>query len=140
MDFLNLLLRDYDSNRFRKLTISTDGQTLGLKFQAQVYFIGVFVLTITALCISVYDRIIGRHLRKITLHEEGIPVLQRMDILIVFSILSMIVVGVENWRRASAIYKLVSAMLCLMPMHVVWLVLQLTLVGLALGVQFCKAD
>lgn len=76
-----------------------------------------------------YDRLLVPALRKITGHEGGITLLQRIGIGIVFSILSMVVAGlVERVRRASAILS--PQPLGVAPMSAMWLAPQLILMGL----------
>ncbi|EEF42210.1 nitrate transporter, putative [Ricinus communis] len=98
---------------------------LGHKFQIPAGSISVFSMITIAIWLPFYDRIAVPALRKITKHEGGITLLQRIGIGIVFSVLSMIVAGlVERDRRAAAISNPGT------PMSVMWLVPQLVIMGL----------
>jgi peptide/histidine transporter 3/4 len=95
---------------------------LGHKFQIPASSIGVISLLKIALTLPLYDKIIVPSLRKMTNHENGITLLQRIGIGMFFSILSMIVAGfVEKIRRDSANSK---------PMSVFWLAHLMILMGL----------
>ncbi|KAK9116893.1 hypothetical protein Sjap_015840 [Stephania japonica] len=108
---------------------------LGPKFQIPAGSLGIISMTTIGIWIPLYDRVIVPRLRKLTKHEEGITLLQRMGIGIVFSILSMVVAGiVENRRRASA--NLHASADGVAPMHVMWLAPQLIFMGLAEGFNF----
>ncbi|OMO55108.1 Proton-dependent oligopeptide transporter family [Corchorus olitorius] len=99
---------------------------LGPKFQIPPgSMISISMLTI-GIFIPIYDRIIVPNLRKITKHEGGITLLQRIGIGIFFSILAMVVAGVfEKKRRDSALDGQI--------LSVFWLAPQLILMG------FCEA-
>ncbi|OMO51662.1 Proton-dependent oligopeptide transporter family [Corchorus capsularis] len=99
---------------------------LGPKFQIPPgSLITISMLTI-GIFIPIYDRIIVPSLRKITKHEGGITLLQRIGIGIFFSILAMVVAGVvEKKRRDSALDGQI--------LSVFWLAPQLILMG------FCEA-
>ena len=105
---------------------------LGPHFQIPAGSIGVISLITIGLWLPFYDRFIVPALRKITKHEGGITLLQRIGIGIIFSILSMVVAGlIERERRASAILH--PQPLGVAPMSVMWLAPQLILMG------FCEA-
>jgi peptide/histidine transporter 3/4 len=102
---------------------------LGHKFQIPASSIGVISLLTIALTLPLYDKIIVPSLRKMTNHEGGITLLQRIGIGMFFSILSMIVAGfVEKIRRDSANSN--PSLLGIAPMSVFWLAPQLILMGL----------
>jgi peptide/histidine transporter 3/4 len=102
---------------------------LGHKFQIPASSIGVISLLKIALTLPLYDKIIVPSLRKMTNHEGGITLLQRIGIGMFFSILSMIVAGfVEKIRRDSANSN--PSPLGIAPMSVFWLANQLILMGL----------
>ncbi|KAK9276595.1 hypothetical protein L1049_006130 [Liquidambar formosana] len=103
---------------------------LGPKFQIPPGSLSVISMLTLALWVPFYDRVLVPSLRKITKHEGGITILQRMGIGIVFSILSMVVAGlVERERRASAILH--ASPDGVAPMSVMWLAPQLILLGFA---------
>uniref|UniRef100_A0A2N9EBZ5 Major facilitator superfamily (MFS) profile domain-containing protein n=1 Tax=Fagus sylvatica TaxID=28930 RepID=A0A2N9EBZ5_FAGSY len=105
---------------------------LGPHFQIPAGSIGIISLITIGLWLPFYDRFIVPALRKITKHEGGITLLQRIGIGIIFSILSMVVAGlIERERRASAILH--PQPLGVAPMSVMWLAPQLILMG------FCEA-
>lgn len=89
----------------------------------------VSMLTV-GLWVPFYDLFLVPALRKISKHESGITLLQRMGIGMVFSILSMVVSGlVERERRASA--NLHARPDGIAPLSVLWLAPQLILMGFA---------
>lgn len=104
---------------------------LGPKFQIPAGSVGVISLITIALWLPFYDRFLVPTLRrKITKHEGGITLLQRIGIGMVFSILSMVVAGlVEKVRRDSANSNPTSP-LGIAPMSVMWLAPQFILMGL----------
>ncbi|KAB1220729.1 Protein NRT1/ PTR FAMILY 2.13 [Morella rubra] len=105
---------------------------LGPKFQIPAGSMAVISMITIGLWLPFYDRLLVPALRKITGHEGGITLLQRIGIGIVFSILSMVVAGlVERVRRASAILN--PQPLGVAPISVMWLAPQLILMG------FCEA-
>ena len=80
---------------------------LGPHFQIPAGSTGVISFITIGLWLPFYDRFRVPALRKITKHEGGITLLQRIGIGIVFSILSMVVAGlIERVRRASAMLHL----------------------------------
>ncbi|OMO51660.1 Proton-dependent oligopeptide transporter family [Corchorus capsularis] len=98
---------------------------LGPKFQIPPGSVGIISMLTVGIFLPIYDRIIVPSLRKITKHEGGITLLQRIGIGIFFSILAMVVAGiVEKKRRDSAMDG---------PISVFWLAPQLILMG------FCEA-
>ncbi|KAJ9709183.1 hypothetical protein PVL29_000915 [Vitis rotundifolia] len=103
---------------------------LGPKFQIPPGSLIVISMLTVGIWIPFYDRILVPALQKITKHEGGITLLQRMGIGIVFSILSMVVAGLfERERRASAILQ--AGPDGIAPMSVMWLAPQLILMGFA---------
>ena len=103
---------------------------LGPKFQIPAGSLMVISMLTVGIWVPFYDRILVPALQKITKHEGGITLLQRMGIGIVFSILSMVVSGfVERERRASAILQ--AGPDGIAPMSVMWLAPQLILMGFA---------
>ncbi|XP_028793637.1 protein NRT1/ PTR FAMILY 2.13-like [Neltuma alba] len=102
---------------------------LGSKFQIPAGSVGVISFLTIGLWVPFYDRFVVPSLRKITKHEGGITLLQRIGIGMVFSILSMIVAGmVEKVRRDSANSN--PNPLGIAPMSVMWLAPQLILMGM----------
>lgn len=105
---------------------------LGPNFQIPAGSMVVISLITVGLWLPFYDRVLVPALRKITKHEGGITLLQRIGIGIVFSILSMVVAGwIERVRRASAIKHPHPHGVA--PMSAMWLAPQLILMG------FCEA-
>jgi dipeptide/tripeptide permease len=101
---------------------------LGPNFQIPAGSMGVISLITIGLWLPFYDRILVPALRKITKHDGGITLLQRIGIGIVFSILAMVVAGlIERVRRASAIKHHLPDGIA--PMSVMWLAPQLILLG-----------
>ncbi|KAI9111436.1 hypothetical protein K1719_017126 [Acacia pycnantha] len=102
---------------------------LGPKFQIPAGSISVISFLTIGLWVPFYDRIFVPSLRKITKHEGGITLLQRIGIGMVFSILSMIVAGmVEKSRRGLANSN--PDPLGIAPVSVMWLAPQLILMGM----------
>ncbi|KAG8500662.1 hypothetical protein CXB51_002631 [Gossypium anomalum] len=102
---------------------------LGPKFQIPAGSMGVISMLTIGIFLPVYDRIMVPSLRKITKHEGGITLLQRIGIGNFFSILAMVAAGVfEQKRRNSATLHPGAA-----PISVFWLSPQLILMG------FCEA-
>ncbi|KAJ4769432.1 Major facilitator superfamily protein [Rhynchospora pubera] len=97
-------------------------------------FVVFNMLTLTV-WIPIYDRLIVPQLKKITKHEEGITVLQRMGVGIAISILGMVVSAlVEQRRRCIALHKppleFASTGGTISSMSSFWLLPQLILFGL----------
>ncbi|KAJ4782797.1 Major facilitator superfamily protein [Rhynchospora pubera] len=85
----------------------------------------VFNMLTMTIWIPIYDRLIVPQLRKITGHEGGITILQRIGVGIVISILATTVsASIEKHRRDIALHKPT-------PMSSLWLVPQLMLFGLS---------
>ncbi|XP_062111725.1 protein NRT1/ PTR FAMILY 2.13-like [Humulus lupulus] len=100
---------------------------MGSNFEVPAGSISVISLMTIGLWLPFYDRLLVPALRRVTNHETGITLLQRIGIGNIFSILSMVVAGlVEKERRA----RVDSGMA---PMTVFWLAPQLALMG------FCEA-
>ena len=111
---------------FAVLQSVTMDRHLGPHFQIPPATIGTTSLLALILFIPVYDRVIVPIARRFTGLESGITLLQRQGIGLVISALSMIVAGlVEEKRRNSAL-----AHGGMTPMTVLWLVPQLTLMGI----------
>ncbi|KAK9935621.1 hypothetical protein M0R45_022716 [Rubus argutus] len=105
----------------------------GSKFEIPASSLSVISLLTVLLFLPIYDRILVPALRKITKHEGGITVLQKIGIGIVFSVISMVVAGfIERERRYMANLHPYE------PVSFVWLVPQLVLIGLceALMLEF----
>lgn len=102
---------------------------LGPRFQIPSGSLVVISFLTIGLWLPFYDRILVPALRKVTGHEGGITLLQRIGIGTVFSVLSMVVAGlVERDRRAHA-----NSHPGQPPISVFWLAPQLILMG------FCEA-
>ncbi|KAM6570948.1 hypothetical protein CsatA_015028 [Cannabis sativa] len=100
---------------------------IGSNFEVPAGSIGVISLITIGIWLPFYDRLLVPALRRITNHENGITLLQRIGIGNIFSILSMVVAGlVEKERRRWANSGMAS-------MSVFWLAPQLVLMG------FCEA-
>ncbi|XP_021908399.1 protein NRT1/ PTR FAMILY 2.13-like [Carica papaya] len=98
---------------------------LGHNFQIPPGSISIISMITVGIWLPFYDRFMVPALRKLTKHEGGITLLQRIGIGIVFSVLAMVVAGlVEKERRAAAISHPNS------PMSVMWLAPQLIVLGL----------
>lgn len=98
-------------------------------------FVVFNMLTLTV-WIPIYDRLIVPQLRKITKHEGGITMLQRIGVGIVISILGTVVSAlVEQRRREIALHKptlgLTSTGGAVSSMSSLWLLPQLMLFGLS---------
>ncbi|XP_044492629.1 protein NRT1/ PTR FAMILY 2.13-like [Mangifera indica] len=110
----------------------TMNRHLGPRFQIPAGSISAISLLTIAVWLPIYDRLIVPSVRKVTKHDGGITLLQRIGIGVVFSILSMAVAGlIEKERRAAANSHPNS--LGVAPMSVLWLAPQLILMG------FCEA-
>jgi dipeptide/tripeptide permease len=107
-------------------------------FQIPAGSFTVFNMLTLTLWIPIYDRLIVPQLRKITKHESGITMLQRMGVGIGISILGMVVSSlVEKRRRDIALHKptlgLASGSGAISSMSSLWLLPQLMLFGLCEG-------
>ncbi|MED6190261.1 hypothetical protein PIB30_104112 [Stylosanthes scabra] len=106
-------------------------RNLGPKFQIPAGSLSVISFLTIGFWVPFYDRVMVPSLRKITKHEGGITLLQRIGIGMVFSILSMVVAGlVERVRRNAANSDPNQNPLGIAPMSVLWLAPQLVLMGL----------
>lgn len=104
---------------------------LGPKFQIPAGSINVISMITIGFWLPFYDRFLVPSLRKITKHEGGITLLQRIGIGIVFSIIAMVVAGfIEKERRISANLHITQLHHHQKPMSVFWLAPQLILLGL----------
>ncbi|KAL2349309.1 hypothetical protein Fmac_003309 [Flemingia macrophylla] len=102
---------------------------LGPKFQIPAGSLSVISFLTIGLWVPVYDRFMVPALRRVTKHEGGITLLQRIGIGLVFSILSMIAAAlVEKVRRDLANAN--PSPLGIAPMSVLWLFPQLFLMGM----------
>ncbi|XP_031247415.1 protein NRT1/ PTR FAMILY 2.13-like [Pistacia vera] len=105
---------------------------LGPNFQIPAGSISIISMLTIGIWLPIYDRLIVPSLRKVTKHDGGITLLQRIGIGIVFSVLSMVVAGlIEKERRAAANSH--PNPLGIAPVSVMWLAPQLILMG------FCEA-
>ncbi|XP_058193369.1 protein NRT1/ PTR FAMILY 2.13-like [Rhododendron vialii] len=101
---------------------------LGPKFEIPPGTVIVISMITLGLWVPLYDWVLVPAFRRITGHEGGITLLQRIGTGIVFSVLSMAVAGVvEKKRRDSALSHGGG------PISVMWLAPQLILLG------FCEA-
>ncbi|XP_027913877.1 protein NRT1/ PTR FAMILY 2.13 [Vigna unguiculata] len=102
---------------------------LGRNFQIPAGSLGVISFITIGVWVPFYDRIMVPALRRVTKHEGGISLLQRIGIGMVFSVLSMVAAAlVEKVRRDTANAN--PNPLGIAPMSVLWLVPQLVLMGL----------
>ncbi|GAB2280343.1 hypothetical protein Dimus_014979 [Dionaea muscipula] len=110
--------------------LSMDRHIAGSKFRIPPGSLPTISLLTIGVWVTIYDRNLVPYLRKITKHEEGITLLQRMGIGLMFSVLSMVVAGlVEQKRRDSANAKHIM-------ISFLWLAPQLILLGLAEAFNF----
>ncbi|KAG8379114.1 hypothetical protein BUALT_Bualt07G0054400 [Buddleja alternifolia] len=98
----------------------------------------IFTMITLSIWIPIYDRIIVPFLRKITGKEEGITILQRVGIGILFGIITMIISAlVEKHRRVLAetghTLGLVERKGAISSMSGNWLIPQLVMAGLSEG-------
>lgn len=108
----------------------TMNRHLGPKFQIPPGSIAVVSMLAVGIWVPIYDRFLVPHLRKITKHEEGISLLQRMGIGLIFSILSMVIAGLVEQKRRNL------ANLHHEKLSIAWLIPQLVMLGLAEGFNF----
>ncbi|KFK41407.1 hypothetical protein AALP_AA2G126900 [Arabis alpina] len=102
---------------------------LGPKFEIPAGSLSVISLLTIGVFLPVYERLFVPFMRRITGHNSGITLLQRIGTGIVFAILSMIVAGlVEEARRTRSIKA--GDPTGMTPMSVFWLSPQLILMGL----------
>ncbi|OEL16316.1 Protein NRT1/ PTR FAMILY 2.13 [Dichanthelium oligosanthes] len=100
---------------------------LGPHFEIPAGSIVSISLIALTVFIPIYDQIMVPLARKLTGLEGGITLLQRQGVGLVISPISMVVAGlVEHKRRNSALYNGGIS-----PMTVLWLALQLVLMGIA---------
>ncbi|XP_047318618.1 protein NRT1/ PTR FAMILY 2.13 [Impatiens glandulifera] len=103
---------------------------LGPKFEIPPGTLIVISMITVGIWVPFYDRVVVPALRKVTGIENGITLLQRIGIGIVFSFLSMVVAGIgERMRRASALAH--GGPSGVAPISVLWLAPQLSLMGFA---------
>lgn len=103
---------------------------IGPKFLIPPGTIIVVSMLAVGVWVPIYDRVVVPMLRKVTKHEDGISLLQRMGVGLVLSIVSMVIAGlVEQKRRdmANRDGRIMSVM---------WLIPQLAVLGLAEGFNF----
>ncbi|XP_020217859.1 protein NRT1/ PTR FAMILY 2.13 [Cajanus cajan] len=104
---------------------------LGPKFQIPPGSLSVISFMTIGLWVPFYDRVMVPALRRVTKHEGGITLLQRIGIGMVFSVLSMIAAAlVEKVRRDLANSNPNPNPLGIAPMSVLWLAPQLVLMGM----------
>ncbi|KAJ4711250.1 NRT1/PTR family protein 2.2 [Melia azedarach] len=102
---------------------------LGGKFQIPPSSITLIPMLAIAIWLPIYDKVVVPALRKITKHEGGITLLQRIAIGMIFSVVSVIVAGlVERERRSSAKLQ-PDQSLGISALSVFWLAPQLILLG-----------
>lgn len=106
-------------------------------FQIPAASYAIFTMLSLTLWIAIYDRIIVPKLRRITGHETGLSILQRMGVGMVLAILTMVLAGlVEDKRRTLALTKPVGVEPrrgAISSLSGFWYVPQLTLMGIAEG-------
>ncbi|KAH9609185.1 hypothetical protein KSS87_002411 [Heliosperma pusillum] len=103
---------------------------IGPKFQIPPGSIMVVSMMAIGVWVPLYDRLVVPMLRKITKHEDGISLLQRMGIGLVLSIVAMVIAGLVEQRRrdmANTNQEIMSIM---------WLIPQMVMLGLAEGFNF----
>ncbi|KAL6580298.1 hypothetical protein OROMI_008322 [Orobanche minor] len=96
----------------------------------------VFTMITLTVWIPIYDRVLVPLLRRVTGKEEGITILQRVGIGLVFAVLTMFVSGaVENYRRTLASTRptlgFVARKGAISSMSGNWLIPQLALTGMS---------
>eukprot|EP01018_Ginkgo_biloba_P002380 Gb_15520 [translate_table: standard] len=106
---------------------------LGPNFQIPAGSFSVFGLLTISVWLPIYDRLVVPFVRRVTRHDRGITLLQRIGIGLGISILSMVVAGfVETKRRNAAVrHGLVDKAMSIVPISALWLVPQYCLTGLA---------
>ncbi|XP_010683278.2 protein NRT1/ PTR FAMILY 2.12 [Beta vulgaris subsp. vulgaris] len=105
-------------------------RNIGPKFQIPPGSIGIISMLAIGVWVPIYDRFLVPSLRKITKHEHGFTLLQRMGIGLVFSIISMVVAGLVEQKRRN------TANIHHQRLSIIWLVPQLVMLGLAEGFNF----
>ncbi|GFQ05251.1 protein nrt1/ ptr family 2.11 [Phtheirospermum japonicum] len=98
----------------------------------------VYTMITLTIWIPIYDRILVPFLKKFTGREEGITILQRIGIGIMFGVLTMVISGfAENHRRSLAFTRptlgLVPRKGAVSSMSGNWLIPQLVMAGLSEG-------
>lgn len=102
---------------------------LGPNFQVPPGAVAVISFVTIGIFLPIYDRLLVPFLRRRTMIEGGITLLQRIGIGFIFSILSMVVAGIiEKKRRDLALANPNPDGIA--PMTVFWLAPQLILMGL----------
>ncbi|MQL86060.1 hypothetical protein Taro_018597 [Colocasia esculenta] len=103
---------------------------LGPHFQIPPGSLAVISMLVITFFLPLYDRVLVPLAARLTGHEAGITLLQRMGIGMVLSVLSMVVAAlVEKKRRAAALLH--GGPGGVAPISVMWLAPQLALMGLA---------
>ncbi|KAH9625597.1 hypothetical protein KSS87_017072, partial [Heliosperma pusillum] len=108
-----------------KLPLTDQLRHIGRDFLIPPGSIAVVTMLTLGIWVPIYDRLVVPKLRKITKHEEGISLLQRMGIGLVLSILSIVIAGLVEQRRrdmANNDHK---------NMSILWLIPQLSVMGLS---------
>ncbi|KAI3974137.1 hypothetical protein MKX01_033388 [Papaver californicum] len=116
--------------------LQSDRHLGSTKFEVPAASYIVFQFLSLTFWIPIYDRLIVPAIRKRTKVEGGITLLQRMGIGMVLSILTMLVAGLVEERRRSFAHSKPSFGTSpsgggISSMPALWLILQLTLAGLA---------
>ncbi|GAB2214116.1 hypothetical protein Drorol1_Dr00018454 [Drosera rotundifolia] len=108
---------------------------IGPNFQIPPGSLGIFSLITIGIWVPIYDTYLVPYMRKIMKHEEGISLLQRIGIGLIFSIISMVVAGlIEQKRRDTSNSIHVGHPAA--PLSVLWLAPQLILLGFAEAFNF----
>lgn len=108
----------------------TMNRHIGPKFLIPPGSIMVISMLTVGAWVPIYDRLLVPTLRKITKHEEGITLLQRMGIGLILAILSMIIAGLVEQRRRN------FANLHHEKLSIAWLIPQLVTLGLSEAFNF----
>ncbi|KAG6558302.1 hypothetical protein Mapa_000052 [Marchantia paleacea] len=105
---------------------------LGRSFEMPPASVGVFLHLTVLLVIPAYEVLLKPAFRRLTSHETGLSVLQRIGVGLVLSVLSMVTAAVVEQRRMAVIaaLRLDKQPGARLPMSVFWLLPQYCLVGL----------
>lgn len=115
--------------------LQSDRRLIG-KFEIPAASFVVFSMLALTIWIPIYDRILVPYLRRLTGKDEGLTLLQRMGIGMVLGVVAMVVAAlVEERRRSYAVHRpllgVTSSGGGVSSMSSLWLVFQLTILGLA---------
>ncbi|KNA22106.1 hypothetical protein SOVF_037060 [Spinacia oleracea] len=108
----------------------TMNRNIGPKFQIPPGSIGIISMLAIGIWVPIYDRFLVPAIRKVTKHENGLTLLQRMGIGLFLSIFAMIAAGLVEQRRRNAANDHHQRL------SIAWLVPQLVMLGLAEGFNF----